>query len=48
MNIIIDKKLSFVSLNGDIKSIKATLSQESQRDLEIMLCGETGEPITVI
>lgn len=43
-----DKKLSFVSLNGDLKSIKATLSQESQKDLEIMLCGETGEPITVI
>ena len=43
-----DKKLSFVSLNDDLKSIKATLSQESQKDLEIMLCGEIGEPITVV
>ena len=43
-----DKKLSFVSLNDDLESIKAALSQEAQKDLEIMLCGEIGEPITVV
>ena len=43
-----DKKLSFVSLNDDLKSIKATLSQEAQKDIEIMLCSEIGEPIAVI
>jgi len=43
-----DKKLSFISLDGDLKSIKATLRQESQRDLEIMLCGECGEKIEPI
>ena len=43
-----DKKLSFVSLNDDLKSIKTTLSQEAQKDLEVMLCGEIGEPRTVV
>ena len=43
-----DKKLSFVSLNDDLKSIKASLSQEAQKDLEVMLCGEIGEPRTIV
>ena len=43
-----DKKLSFVSLDDDLKSIKATLIRESQEDLEVMLCGEIGESRTVI
>lgn len=43
-----DKKLSFVSLNDDLKSIKVTLSQEAQKDLEVILCGEIGEKITPI
>ena len=43
-----DKKLSFVSLNDDLKSIKASLSHEAQKDLEVMLCGEIGEPRTIV
>lgn len=38
-----DKKLSFVSINDDLQSIKASLSQESQKDLEVMSCGKIGE-----
>lgn len=43
-----DKKLTFVSLNQDLKSLKASLSEESWRDLRAMIEADQGEKIVVI
>ena len=43
-----EKKLAFISLEQDLTSLKATLSDESWRDLQLMLDNEEGEKITVV
>lgn len=43
-----DKKLAFVSLDQDLKSLKSLLSEESWRDLHAMLEADQGEKIVVI
>ena len=43
-----DKKLTFVSLDQDLKSLKSLLSEESWRDLHAMLEADKGEKIEVI
>ena len=43
-----DKKLSFLSLNQDFSSLKTTLSEESWKDLHLMMDTDDGEKITVI
>lgn len=43
-----DKKLTFVSLDQDLKSLKASLSEESWRDLHAMIEADQGEKIVVV
>lgn len=43
-----DKKLTFLSLVQDFSSLKATLSEESWKDLQLMMDVDNGEKITVI
>lgn len=43
-----DKKLTFLSLDQDFSSLKATLSEESWKDLQLMMGTDDGEKITII
>ena len=42
------KKLTFLSLDQDFSSLKATLSEESWKDLQLMMDTDNGEKITVV
>lgn len=43
-----DKKLTFISLNQDLTSLKSFLREESWKDVSYMLDGEQGEKILIV
>ena len=43
-----DKKLTFLSLDQDFSNLKASLSEDSWKDLQLMMDTDDGEKITVV
>ena len=43
-----EKRLTFISLNQDVSSLKAFLSEESWKDISVMINSEQGEKISII